>query len=350
MAYGQKFVGAAVLMFEAAFSTIAISKPVQNPPPFDLQFFGDTYVPSGFQVLKKSGQFNTAIFGSVAPLIASSRANIVNFEGVETSSFFSKEWKWHLLRSNTGVLELLRYSGITGVTLANNHAMDFGYQGLFDSIFYSRKAGLLVAGAGTDEDAALQPMIVSSAQSTYCIFAVSRTYPMSFWATPHRPGSATISMADAGQLPSKCTGTDTFAIASVHWGRELSKTPQDYQRTMARALIDGGAIAVIGHHPHVLQEIEVYKGRPIFYSIGNFAFGTLTGPGRQEGAAVAVRREGNDKFSFRVTALNVDNTQVQFAPRLFKQDESDPLTPLISKVKGCQKMAASKSFHCVFEN
>lgn len=63
-------------------------------------------------------------------------------------------------------------------------------------------------------------------------------------------------------------------VVLIHWGIEREEKPQEYQRALAKRYIDAGADLVIGSHPHVLQGIEYYKGKPIFYSLGNFVFGS----------------------------------------------------------------------------
>jgi len=67
-----------------------------------------------------------------------------------------------------------------------------------------------------------------------------------------------------------------IVVASVHWGRETHKTPESIQVKYAKLLIDAGADVIWGHHPHVLQPVQFYKGKPVFYSTGNFTFGTMS--------------------------------------------------------------------------
>ncbi len=97
---------------------------------------------------------------------------------------------------------------------------------------------------------------------------------------------------------SKLAADDTCdtVIAYIHWGIERDEFPQDYQRTLARQLIDAGADIVIGAHPHVLQGIEYYKGRPIFYSLGNFIFGSSI----PRTALLKVTWEGDEGPSFKL--------------------------------------------------
>lgn|GEM_PF-928954 len=324
---------------------LKIESALQN---YDLQFFGDVFVPAGVLNLTKKPHESFTLLRHLRPLIQSGGANIVNFEGAATTAQFSKEEKSHLLRTSMRVPAALSQAGIVGITLANNHSMDYGLQGLFDTIALSEKAKLRTTGAGASEADALRPMIISTDRTTYCIFAISRTFPMSFWATPHRPGTGTVSIKDAPALVSSCDGPHDFVVASVHWGRELSRDVQPYQRALAHAMIDGGAIAVVGHHPHILQEVEVYKGKPIFYSLGNFIFGSRPKVGGQEGMAVGIRRTSDRNFEFRITPINVDNRVVHFVPRLFGPGEEDPVAAFLVNTKGCQVAAAPKQYFCRF--
>jgi poly-gamma-glutamate synthesis protein (capsule biosynthesis protein) len=105
-------------------------------------------------------------------------------------------------------------------------------------------------------------------------------------------------------------------IVSFHWGGEGEDTPKPYQVTAAHRAIDAGADIVIGHHPHVLQGIESYNNGVIFYSLGNFAFGSAS-----KNAAVSMIARivfDGDVKEVEVIPLNVRNTQVNFQPRPLK--------------------------------
>ena len=102
-------------------------------------------------------------------------------------------------------------------------------------------------------------------------------------------------------------------IVNIHWGAEYQELSNDHQRDLARELIDAGADAIIGHHPHVVEEIEVYKDKPIFYSLGNFVFDQYFSIPTQQGLAVGVVL-GADATSVYVFPIESENSQVRLMP------------------------------------
>ena len=109
-------------------------------------------------------------------------------------------------------------------------------------------------------------------------------------------------------------GADLVFVV-VHWGREKQTKLRPYQRPLAHAVIDAGADGVVGHHPHIWQGMEVYKGKPIAYSIGNFAFGSYSAAAKDSGLLRLVY-DGKDAFAgASIVPLNVHNAVVQFDPR-----------------------------------
>ena len=110
---------------------------------------------------------------------------------------------------------------------------------------------------------------------TLGFLGASRVIPEASW-NASRYNSGVFTTYDASQLVEeikKAKESCDFVAVLVHWGIERNTLPEDYQKTLARQYIDAGADAVIGSHPHVLQGIEYYQGKPIFYSLGNFIFG-----------------------------------------------------------------------------
>ena len=171
---------------------------------------------------------------------------------------------------------LFQEMGIDGVTLANNHALDFGQEALLDSCEILDRAGILHTGAGKDLDAARRPVIVERKGKRIAVIGATRVIPVADWAAGgQHPGmlAAYDMTALLEEIRAQKQENDAV-IVCIHWGIERDEQPQDYQRTMGRQMIDAGADLVIGSHPHVLQGMEYYKGKPIAYSLGNFVFGS----------------------------------------------------------------------------
>ncbi len=171
-------------------------------------------------------------------------------------------------------LHIMQEIGADVVTLANNHVLDYGAEALLQNDALLDQAGILRTGAGAGLAEAERLITVEARGKTIGILAGSRVYPEAGWAAgPEHPG--VMSAYDPGRLISdirKAKESCDYLAVAIHWGVEKKQTPESYQKDMARKFIDAGADIVIGSHPHVLQGIEYYSGKPILYSMGNFIF------------------------------------------------------------------------------
>lgn len=175
-------------------------------------------------------------------------------------------------------VSMFKEMGIDAVTLANNHALDYGTDALLDTCEILDRAGILHTGAGKDLDTAKQPVVFEKNGQRVALIGATRVIPQADWAaTKGHPGmlsSYEVSVEPLLAQIAECHASGDRVVVLIHWGIERDETPQEYQRALARRYIDAGADLVIGSHPHVLQGIEYYKGKPIFYSLGNFVFGS----------------------------------------------------------------------------
>ena len=182
--------------------------------------------------------------------------------------------KQFTFRIDPEYVSILSECGVDLVTLANNHVLDYGKEALTDTFQTLDDAGIAYAGAGQSLKRAAKLIRKKANGHTFGFLAASRVFPDVSWNVENaQPG--VLSAYDPARLlaavqnaRSKC---DVLCVY-VHWGIERNTTPEPYQVSMAHALIDAGADAVIGAHPHVLQGVELYKGKPVFYSLGNFIF------------------------------------------------------------------------------
>lgn len=181
----------------------------------------------------------------------------------------------YILHAPPTAVSQLHDAGFDVLGLANNHALDFGGTGLAQTAVHLQKEGIAVVGAGPTETAALQPLCqqVGSLAIAFLAFnAVSDpggTVPAqagdSWLRADWAPVTATAAVAAAR------AGADAVVV-SVHWGYEYDLHAAPAQQKMAQALLEAGADLVVGHHPHVVQEMAVADGRFIAYSLGNFVF------------------------------------------------------------------------------
>jgi len=184
------------------------------------------------------------------------------------------ENKQYTFRVDPAKVKLLTEMGVDMVSLANNHALDYGVDALLDTYATLQDAGITYVGAGKDLGEAATTRYVDLNGKKAAILSASRVIPDGGWAaTDTRPGMFTT--YDPTALLAKIKEARQEAdlvIVYLHWGLERKEYPEKYQKNMGHQFIDAGADVVIGSHPHVLQGFEYYKDRLIVYSLGNFIF------------------------------------------------------------------------------
>lgn len=173
-------------------------------------------------------------------------------------------------------VSILKEMGIDLVTLANNHALDFGTDSLMDTCEVLDEARIPFVGAGANLDQAKAMYTQTLGKYKVGFLGATRVIPTADWAaSSSKPGM--LSIYDPSVMIEEIKkGKETcdYLVVYVHWGVEKEEWPKDYQRQLGVQFLDAGADLVIGSHPHVLQGIEYYKGKPIVYSLGNFVFGS----------------------------------------------------------------------------
>jgi poly-gamma-glutamate synthesis protein (capsule biosynthesis protein) len=212
----------------------------------------------------------------------------------------------HTARAKPEDADALAEAGLDVVTFAGNHTLDFGTAAMLDTVAILRSAGLEVAGVGVDLPSALEPVVIERQGRRIAVLSFASVMPQAYWATDTRPGCAparafTFYEQIEHDQPGTPARVHTFAhredlaqaveavravrakadivLVAMHWGIHfIPAVIADYQRDYAHALIDAGADAILGHHPHILKAVERYEGKPIFYSLGNFGIDTPLTP------------------------------------------------------------------------
>ena len=172
----------------------------------------------------------------------------------------------------------LQAGGVSAVSLANNHVLDFGPPAFTDTLDSLVDGGLATAGAGEDLRAALAPARFSVGGVDIAVVGLTDRYP-AYGATPRRRGTAfaalepgdprTRGLVERALERARADDPD-LVVASLHWGPNWEVRPSDTQQRFARWLVDRGVDVVHGHSAHVVQGVEVYRGRPIVYDAGDF--------------------------------------------------------------------------------
>ena len=194
--------------------------------------------------------------------------------------------------------ESLSKAGVDIVSLSNNHTADQGQSGLIETINFLTDQSVLPSG---------HPNVVSREDVTY---ANLNGYQIIFVSLNFTYGYG--GLDDAASLVKELRGDsqEAFLVVSVHWGDEYQTKSNARQQEAARLLIDNGVDLIIGSHPHVVQEMETYKSKLIFYSLGNFIFDQYFSADTQHGLAVGIEIEGE-----RVTVRPIPVEIVQGQPR-----------------------------------
>ena len=249
----------------------------------------------------------------LSKLIKNADVAFANLECPVTKKGAAYKDKKFVFRSDPSSIKAIRKAGFNMLSLANNHIMDCGEEGLSSTINYCLKSGMVCSGAGADITQAYKAGILKRKGVTYGLLSYSMTYPEEFWATSVGAGAAYGEKSAVIEDIQKTRKEADVVIVSFHWGAELAENPKAYQVAMAHLAIDSGADVVFGHHPHVPQPVEIYKGKPVFYSLGNYAFGSYSKKTPISFAARIVL-EKNRILSVRIFPVITDNYEVKFKP------------------------------------
>ncbi|MEG4320335.1 MULTISPECIES: CapA family protein [unclassified Microcoleus] len=224
--------------------------------------------------------------------------SMVNLENPLTRSTLGLGKKQLNFKADPESVKVLTAGGVDIVNLANNHAMDYEEPGLVETINTLNNAGIGHLGAGRDIKEARRPDIieVKGQRIAYLGYYDSDLHAADQGKAGTNPRRNNRVAEDIRAL----RGQVDWIVVNYHWGVELADYPGDWQIDLARFTIDQGADLVVGHHPHVLQGAEIYKGRPIVYSLGDFIFG------------------GNARSDYDTAVLKVSlkerNMKVEFLP------------------------------------
>ena len=235
-----------------------------------------------------------------APQIRAADVAFCNLECVFTSKTERSAWKPRLFVSPSAV-HYLSEAGINVVSVANNHAFDAGEPGVRETMSTLRKAG--IASVGMNEGNGFWPASETLVGGMRIAWLAASAYGP--WQDGHIR-MRNIAGSKITEQVHALTKRGDFVFVSLHWGNEFSRSVTAGQVQLAHRLIDAGAVAVVGHHPHVVQSVEVYRGKPIFYSLGNFVFDHLPGS-TQDGMAVCVSLFPSRHIQFHMMPLTLSS-------------------------------------------
>lgn len=255
-------------------------------------------------------------WGDTLDIISSADARFCNLECAISNKGmpWNKTKKVFHFRSDTKNVAVLKKAGINCVSLANNHALDYGYDALLEMLDTLKDQNINCAGAGRDLEAAMHPAIFKVHNYKLGWLALTDNEPI--WeATGNSPGTYFVPISlenrrypELLNLIKKTKASVDILIVSVHWGPNWGYRPKTNHIPFAHSLIDSGADIIFGHSCHVFQGVEFYKNCPIIYSAGDFI----------DDYAVDPEERNDQSFIFLVEIKNKKITGLKLYPTIIK--------------------------------
>ncbi|MBI2862571.1 MAG: CapA family protein [Chloroflexi bacterium] len=237
---------------------------------------------------------------------------------------------------------VLPYAGFDVISMASNHTPDWGQDSLLDCMDRLRRDGIAAIGAGRNIDEAREPVILERNATRVAFLARCSVAPRPYYATSDKFGVAPMRantryepyedfqpgtppqiittpipedldalIEDVKQVRPKAD----VVVVSLHWGLHHQRaTIAQYQPTVAHAVLDAGADLILGHHPHILKGIEVYKGKVIFYSLGNWAIDSTRPIRPPKDATTPVAKHVSLRQAYHIPSPDPEYPTYRFPP------------------------------------
>jgi poly-gamma-glutamate capsule biosynthesis protein CapA/YwtB (metallophosphatase superfamily) len=270
-----------------------------------LVFAGDIVLDDTAGDMIARGEDPLASFG---PVFASADIRIANLECVVATTGNAGE-KNFTFRAHPRTLPVLKRH-FDALGLANNHSGDFGREAFAEMLVLLQQAGIAQFGGGSNLSEAHTPLIIERKGLRIALLGYNEFMPRSFEADFDAPG---VAWSEDEQVVGDIRKARTvyradLVIPVMHWGWENELTANDRQRQLARVMVDAGADAVIGGHPHVTQDIEHYRGKPIVYSVGNFVMKETDNNNQRRGWVLRLKldKQGVRSFDTRIAQISFD--------------------------------------------
>jgi poly-gamma-glutamate capsule biosynthesis protein CapA/YwtB (metallophosphatase superfamily) len=249
-----------------------------KPRSVQLGLVGDLILARRVSDALRGGLAPVDMWGDLRPRMLATDAMIGNLEGpITTHPTKWDRWKAFYFRADPLALDALKAGNFKCLALANNHMIDYGAQGMFDTRKHLEAAGIAFAGAGADPDQAMKPALFTAGQVRIGFISITNNIP-AFRAKPGRPGTnywrirtdrRTIGRL-AGLIYDLRQAGAELIILSVHWGPNYRWWPSKRFRAFAMRAIDLGVDIVHGHSAHILQAVEFHGRGIILYDTGDY--------------------------------------------------------------------------------
>jgi len=279
-------------------TTVTGEEPTTTTPPprtrLIISGVGDTNLDTNYIPVLRSEGYDYA-FSGLEGVFAADDLTVANLECAAATSGSPTKRQFNF---NCGVepLPAIRRAGVEVVNLANNHGADYGFDALVETRHNVIAAGLMPVGAGEDVAEASEPALIERGGWTIAVLGFNAVLPGESWlAGPDRPGMANgTNLETMAATVSEAAAAADLVVVTIHWGRELDLVPRQIDRDRALALMDAGADVIFGHHSHRLQPLEMYRGKPVAWSLGNFVWPRFSQAGSRTAIAqVTVEPDGS---------------------------------------------------------
>ncbi len=243
-------------------------------------------------------------FNYTADYLSSFDLTVGNLECV-VSTLGTPEPKEFVFEADPRGFDRLALAGFDVVSVANNHSGDYGKDAFTDMLAHLPQHGITPVGGGANLQAAHTPVIRTIRGTRLGILAYCEIGPENFVATATTPGHAWLDAnLMAADIRAARPSVD-FLLVFTHWGIEYQLQETDHQVALARLAIDAGADFVVGAHPHVRQPSEIYNGKPIVYSLGNFVFDLMPGPEESQGSVLSLTLQGSQLLDWKLRTSRI---------------------------------------------
>lgn len=277
-----------------------------------LVFGGDVMLARHVQTIQENLNDYTSAWKDVSKLLNSADIAVVNLESpfAENPPYPREGF---VFRARPENIIGMKFAGVDLVNLANNHFGNAGIEGMKYTFKILNDNDINYIGAGQNEDEAYQAKIIEIKNKK--IGFLAQTYNAGYAASVSKPGVAVYDLKKLKEAITSLEHKVDFLIVQFHGGQEYTHQPNSQQVLFAHTAIDAGADLVIGHHPHWIQDIEKYKGKYIFYSLGNLIFDQNWSRKTSEGLLVKVIL--NDGLDFELLPVLIEDN---YKPRLVPKD------------------------------
>ena len=294
-----------------------------------LVFFGDTMLGGAAQAELEEHGYDYPFEGLTDLLESAGAAAVVgNHEAPITERTDkarpNKKWNYACAPSAAGALAR---AGITHLSLANNHAMDRGVEGLLETIDHLEGVGIVPFGAGANRDQAREPAVIEAGDTTVAVIGVMHPWSKYYDRWQPDEGRAGVAFLDGGtakETARRAREKADVVVAFPHWGGTYGPVSSSQRRLFERRLA-GQVDAVMGHHSHEAQAVDLIEGMPVLWSLGNGVFGTRGRFGRGQGRGLVARLVVGGGRVLRVEAvpIRIDNRQVKYQPYPCTADDAE---------------------------